>query len=407
MLLFHGGLPRSGKSYESVVKHLIPALKKGRKVYARIDGLNYEKIASVAEISIERCNELLIHLTEDQVETIEDLTFDVGSLIVLDEAQNYWPDARKPLNPKITKFVAEHGHQGLDILLMGQEFTDLHKLWKNRVSQRVDFRKLDMVGKSTKYVWVLSKAIKPQKFEEVSKGTEEYDPKYFGTYKSFEEGAEGAQLYDDKRASIWQHPIFKKWGPIFLVLLAVACWQVYKTWNGGLQKMAGAEEPKKHEKEKAQSSAAPAPTSTASAPQPEQKTATPKDGDIVREMSEKYRLRVSGIIKSAHRQHAVFEWYDESMRVKERMTMLMVAQLGYAVTLDDDMQYATLEKGGSKYVATQFPTESDGRISESKNREIAGYPDRVPPVASSGQPSVPVTGMANGYGVKGPAGNRS
>src|SRR3990172_5966980 len=196
MLIFHGGLPRSGKSFEAVKKHLVPALKSGRHVYARIDGLDYPKIAQVSGISVDRCAELLHHVEEEQVKTIDAMPIPVGSLIVIDEVQNYFPDGRKPLSDGMTKFVAEHGHQGLDILLMGQEFKDMHKLWKNRVSQKVMFNKLDMLGKGDKYRWKLFKAIEPQKFAEVSAGEETYDKEYFGTYKSFVPGAENNQLYD-------------------------------------------------------------------------------------------------------------------------------------------------------------------------------------------------------------------
>lgn len=45
MIIFHEGLPGSGKSYEALVKHIIPSLEKGRKVYARLNGFNYEKVS--------------------------------------------------------------------------------------------------------------------------------------------------------------------------------------------------------------------------------------------------------------------------------------------------------------------------------------------------------------------------
>ncbi|MGL6388160.1 zonular occludens toxin domain-containing protein [Aeromonas hydrophila] len=37
MLIFHEGLPGSGKSYEALVSHIIPRLKDGRTVDAYID----------------------------------------------------------------------------------------------------------------------------------------------------------------------------------------------------------------------------------------------------------------------------------------------------------------------------------------------------------------------------------
>ena len=51
MIIFHEGMPRSGKSYASTKDHIVPALKKGRAIYARLDGLNYPQLAELAEIT--------------------------------------------------------------------------------------------------------------------------------------------------------------------------------------------------------------------------------------------------------------------------------------------------------------------------------------------------------------------
>ncbi|GGI21065.1 zonular occludens toxin family protein [Oxalicibacterium faecigallinarum] len=410
MLLFHGGLPRSGKSYESVVEHLIPAIKKGRKVYARIDGLNFEKIASLAEVTLDRCQDLLQHLTEEQTQHIEQQKFDIGSLIIIDEVQNYWPDKRQPLSAEMTKFVSEHGHQGLDILLMGQEFKDMHKLWKNRVSQKVEFRKLDMVGKAKEYRWILFKAVSPQKFVEVTKGTRPYDEKYFGTYKSFEEGAEGNQLYDDKRANVWNSKAFKLWiplfGAVFLFAIGYLWWAFY---GGGLAEQTTANLPPPPEQKqeiKVPVVAGPPPTVVitqevlpAKEPEPQ------KPIDVIDGLSKKYRLRVSAILRSKNSESAMFEWYDDGLKLKERLSLFTLVKLGYTVFIDEDMRYATLTSAdGRQYLATQFSTENEGRVPDAKIREVAGYPDRqgfTPPTEENRSSSA--GNLADGWGVLGKA----
>ncbi len=406
MLIFHGGLPRSGKSYEAVVEHLIPALKKGRKVYARIDGLNFEKIASLAEISVERCQDLLTHLTEEQTQHIESQSFDTGSLIIIDEVQNYWPDARKALNPVITKFVSEHGHHGLDILLMGQEFKDMHKLWKNRVSQKVEFRKLDMVGKPKEYRWILYKAVKPQDFVEVTKGTRPYDEKFFGTYKSFEPGAEGNQLYDDKRANIWNSKVFRRWIPLFGVVFVAALGYLYWAfYGGGLAGQTTSTLPPSKPV-----TPAPATTPQPAARPPGQTVITDavpaepkKPADLIEDLSKKYRLRVSAILRSSKGESAMFEWYDEGLKLKERMTLFTIVKLGYTVHLDDDMRYAIVSKDQLQFVATQFSTENEGRVPETKLREISGYPDRQPSTQPDSDRTKDAVNLADGWGVLGKA----
>ena len=51
MLVFNEGVPRSGKSYDAVLSHILPALKSGRVVYARVNGLNPDKIADYLGLS--------------------------------------------------------------------------------------------------------------------------------------------------------------------------------------------------------------------------------------------------------------------------------------------------------------------------------------------------------------------
>jgi zona occludens toxin len=408
MLIFHEGLPRSGKSYEAVVEHLLPALRKGRKVYARIDGLNFEKLAELSGITLERCQDLLSELTRDQVKAIDKQEFPIGSLILIDEAQNFWPRQRKPLSPEMIEFVSEHGHKGWDILLMGQSFKDVHTLWTNRTSQIVKFRKLEMVGKPKQYVWILLKAIEANKFEQVSKGTKTYEEKYFGTYKSFEEGAEGNQLYDDKRANVFSHPVFRKWIPLFGLLFCVGCYFIWNAFYGN-----GIIDKDKLKKKTSGAAATSASIKPASAPaKPAEKAPEPKQPDFVRDLTEKYRFRVTAIIKSAKRQHAIFEWYDDALRVRERVTMLTLARMGYSVVLDDDMQYATVTKGKDVYIATQFPSEVDGRVSDATLRDISKQSGSDRDIylidgrnAGVAAPAAhDVVASADGYGVLGRAG---
>ncbi len=411
MLIFHEGLPRSGKSYESVKKHLVPALTGGRKVYARIDGLNYEQIAGLAGITLERCQELLVHLTKEDVKQIDALEFEVGSLIIVDEIQNFYPDTRKNLSEGMTTFVSEHGHAGLDIILMGQYFKDMHKLFKNRTSQKVTFSKLEMVGQPNKYRWKLFKATEPLKFVQVTAGTEEYDKAYFGSYKSFEEGAEATQLYKDSRATIWSSPFFKKYLWYFVVLVGLALWwMVHLFSGGGLQK--GLSGTGKVEESKPYPSHAVAQKPVTAAPAaaaPTQAAEKRYQKDFIQDLSERFRLRVSVIIKSTTKQSAMFEWYDESLRVQERLSMNAVRKMGYVVDLDPDMETATITRDKVRYTATQFPLETVGQTSDVQQREIAGGEgdflliDRRKPHKE--EPAPDVVASADGYGVFGKAGS--
>jgi len=378
MLIFHEGLPGSGKTYEAVAKHLIPALKKGRHVYARIDGLNLDQLATLAGISVDFCRSLCHHVDVEHIKTLEQYDIPVGSLVVIDELQNYFPDSRQKLSDGITQFVAEHRHKGLDIVFMGQDLKDCHKIWRRRVDAKILFSKLDMLG-SKKYRWRMFKAIAPEKFREVSSGEVQYDPAIFGSYKSFEAGAEVAQSYDDKRQSIWHSRMFRRVIPLVVIGGLFAIWYVFDLFKGGgLEKSLAGKTGKTHVAAKVGAPAG-APASPGAAPaaavsQVAKEVERKGERDFVMDLSERYRLRLSGVAKNADRLWVLFEWYDEAFHVKERLTLEAVRSFGYVVSVDDRLETASISKGKMVYVATQFPLASDSRVSDDRVRQIAGLP---------------------------------
>ena len=205
MIIFHEGLPRSGKSYEATKEHIVPALKKGRKVFARINGLNYEKIAELAEITLERCNELLHHITEEQVPTIYQHV-ENDALVIIDELQNFFGSGRAKLSDDMTKFITEHGHRGLDILTMGQAISDCHNLWRKRTQRKIQFLKLDMIGKENSYKWTAFSNRPDAKGEpvwvKINSGVKKYDPQYFGAYLSHQPDTENKDNLQDDRLNL-------------------------------------------------------------------------------------------------------------------------------------------------------------------------------------------------------------
>ena len=60
MIYFHEGLPGSGKSYEAMVHHMIPALRNRRRVVTNIHGINYEKIAGLVGTTVDSLREILV-----------------------------------------------------------------------------------------------------------------------------------------------------------------------------------------------------------------------------------------------------------------------------------------------------------------------------------------------------------
>ncbi|WP_421292420.1 zonular occludens toxin family protein [Aeromonas taiwanensis] len=230
MLIFHEGLPGSGKSYEALVAHIIPRLKDGRTVDAYIEGLNFEKIAELAEITLEECQERLKQITREQVLNIHEHVRD-KSLVIIDEAQNFWPTGRARLPDPIIQFVTEHRHRGLDVVLMGQNLNDVHSMWRNRIDKKFVFMKLDAVGQDKRYSWTAYKgSLRGSgqrtriEFEKLTGGFKVYDPKYFGSYASTTTEDNEMGSYKDDRTNIFKSAKFKYGMPLSLLLFVGGLW---------------------------------------------------------------------------------------------------------------------------------------------------------------------------------------
>ncbi|PMM24922.1 zonular occludens toxin domain-containing protein [Vibrio lentus] len=138
------GRPGSGKSYESVVYHIIPALKEGRKVITNVP-LNLEHFESVfgAEIldlievredSYSRKSGSVRAFSTAQCFTTDEWKNDdgVGALFVIDECHFVLPSQGRGKQATehlsgVLDYLSMHRHYGHDILLMTQSLGKLHK----------------------------------------------------------------------------------------------------------------------------------------------------------------------------------------------------------------------------------------------------------------------------------------
>jgi len=239
MIIFHEGLPGSGKSYEALVKHIIPSLKKGRKVYARLNGFNHEKVSELTGKTVDELKSLYTEVTEEQVHTVFNIV-ENDCLLVIDELQNFFPSGRQKLSDEMTQFIAEHRHKGIDIICMGQALADCHTTWKRRIERKISFLKLSMLGMDKKYRWEMYQgSINGVKgdvvFNKVKNGTENYDPKYFGSYASHQQTTGNTDVYSDDRVNIFKSKQFIFYLPIFLCLVGFAIYFLTGFFNGESQ----------------------------------------------------------------------------------------------------------------------------------------------------------------------------
>lgn len=378
MLIFHEGLPGSGKSFAAMVDHIIPALIKGRHVYAYIEGLDVERIAEAADLPVDQVRDLLHQITRDQVPQIHAHIAN-DSLVVLDELQNFWPSGRQRLDADITQFVTEHRHRGLDILCMGQVLNDCHALWKGRIDTKIVFQKRDAIGKADEYKWSVQKNTGAGKFKETTSGKKKYDAKYFGCYASHTDDTENTATYEDSRANVKNSKAFKAikiYGLVAVVALGFVVWFFVSGGGGMGQKKLDPVASKSAVDPNAIAAAQNAKVVAAQSSVPPAAVDVAKSGDMfsgaaqdyIDQLSDKGRIRLSGTLRSAKRISGYIEWRDGSNRVIEKFAFDELRGLGWYVMISADGGMATLSRPGKTYVATQWPTVDD--------RSAA--PERVP-----------------------------
>tara|TARA_X000001036_G_C20608936_1_gene778192 strand:+ start:320 stop:1429 length:1110 start_codon:yes stop_codon:yes gene_type:complete len=328
MLIFHEGLPGSGKSYEALITHIIPSIQKGRKVFARINGLNYEKIAEITERSEDEVRALLIEITEEQVLDIHEYV-ENDSMVIIDELQNFFPSGRAKLSDGITKFVTEHRHRGLDIVAMGQSISDIHNLWRRRCQRKIQFLKLDMVGQENRYKWTAFQGSLNGKgeiqFTKIKSGTKKYDAKYFGSYASHQADTENTDNYGDDRLNIFKTKTFTTVIPLFLLVVIYAFY--YLTGFFTAEEKVESEDNVVAIEENNQDS-------MANKPSYEKPKERPNEHgfDFLRDLNEQYESKITylderrGIVWDM-----VVVWYDDTGKVIDRMYHTDFVKLGYKV----------------------------------------------------------------------------
>lgn len=372
MIIFHEGLPGSGKSYEAAINQIIPALKKGRKVHAYIEGLNHEKFAEVTGLPLVTIQAQLVQIEKEQVTTIYKHVPN-DCLVVLDELQDFWPARKETLEPGITEFVTQHRHRGIDIVAMGQDHRDCHMLWKRRIDTLISFVKRDAIGQPKAYTWRTHKQ-QGGKFTPIRSGKGDYDAKYFGLYKSHSDGVTDIDVHKDDRANVFKGAAFTLYIPAFLAIVIVSGYYLWGFFHDG-GKMVNGLEAKKNVNPSIQVSQQAPPMSPPPAmplqakeqgdtqQQPKQKAV--EYGAFIEKYLEQYRLRLSAYLVSSDkkRMYAQIDFYDGD-RIKDRFSHVQLAEFGYIV--EPKAFGVLITKDGKSYPATSWPLDIQRNVSDRK-----------------------------------------
>lgn len=258
------GIPGSGKSYEAVVYHVLPALEKGRKVITNLP-LDVERFAAInpdyrALLEVRKfaqptrgtwdanaANRGELAFVMGDVKPVEDVEIfghvwdfwdewkgegGIGPLYVIDECHVCFPTARRggQGTPKdVVQWFKIHRHYGADVLLMTQSFRDIEPSITSLIATLIKVRKADVLGKKNKYI---RKVHAGYRGGLVSEDQRDYKAQFFGLYKSH---TQGGAVVEAQASDVT--PFVAKWRrgtAIFWVLAIAYC--VYAFWPSAEKK---------------------------------------------------------------------------------------------------------------------------------------------------------------------------
>jgi len=377
MIVFNEGLPGSGKSYDAVLTHILPALRAGRHVYARLNGLDdagrRAKIAAHLGVPPERVDELLHHVTDDEVGKIGELV-QKNALIVIDECHEFYVASREALPAEKERLFAMHRHEGLDIVLMSQFYKRLHSAVRGRVERKAIFTKLNVAKMKDRYKVEHWQAVAPDKYEKVDSTLCKYDPAIFPLYKSVADGTTNLEVYEAGSVPVWRK--IRLAGIIVVPLALWGCWKLAMFFSGhsGLVPQA-----------KPVASAATSVDSAGvrrapSVRQDDVKKARydvsgmPPEIAYVFDLANQARARMAAIYFVEGRAYAegIVEFRADQQHVLERISLQELRELGFIVTARH--WGASIGWRGQRIVATAWPIDMPDRISDETNRDIDSRP---------------------------------
>jgi zona occludens toxin len=366
MIVFHEGLPGSGKSYEACGMHILPAIEKGRRVVTNIEGINHEKFSELSGVPLPYVIEKLQCIyTPDVDEQRQAFLEHSGkdALIVLDEVQNLFPSERQKLSDEWNRYITEHRHDGLDIVLMGQDRRDCHSMWRRRIQRVITFNKLSAVGMDNRYRWAVLEATRPEKYKETTSGTRTYDPKYFGLYKSHTDGTDNKNVYADKRATVFAGKTLRVGVPVFVVVLFFAI--------SSLGGFFDPDQPLDNQDNAPQTVDTASPTQPLTKPKPKPKpepkaqeeSEVPPALDIFDEYARKHRIRLAAVLVGDDKPDKFFAQVDilnSSYHRQEVFTAQGLRDMGWQLSYRDSGLY--IKKGNTVHIARPWPIDKFGKV---------------------------------------------
>lgn len=419
MFVYNEGVPRSGKSYDTMKNHVLPALKKRRHVWARMNGLEdsdqerRQKIADYLGMTIGEVNHLLHHVDTDKVvstfSAFQDKETGVWSIpedlknavIVIDEIHEFYVKKRNALPPEQSQFFALLGQNGSDGVLMTQCISELHPAVFGRVEKKNGFQKLTAVGLKGKYQQNYYQTVAPTKFKLVGSKTFSYDPAIFPLYKGYADGvdADSIEPYSAGSTNVWKSMATR--AAVFGVIGLVSVAGLLYFFKGGGESMVK-DAPAAHVapvpvgvvyQESPTVSPAPTPVKSAAKVVIDEFKDLNDEQRYVAELSDRGRIRLTARAEIGGRVLAVVSWVTPEGVPVESLSLVDLEALGMQVS---PMAYGIkLQAGKHTFIATPWPLAAPVRETEAKlyNTTSAGGAADIASVASEGGGTTVPPGM--------------
>jgi len=394
MIIFNEGVPRAGKSYDAVKSHILPALKKGRTVYARLNGLRHDRIAQHLGMDEEVINDQLVLVdTKDVASTFVCTQDDTGkwciddrfkdALVVIDEVHEFYVNERKPLAPPVENFWALLGQNGGDAVIMTQWINRLHSAVKARIERKNTFQKLTAVGMKNKYRVTYYHTTSPGKFEKVGGTTLKYEAVIFPLYDGYAPGAENTEVYEEGGKSVWAAMAVK--GIIMLVVAGVGLYFFAGFFTGGSGNKGQAQQPQQAAQRASSGVGQVSPvagvTKAVEAKPDPMADLTPEQQYIVK-LGETARIRLGMLAQVPSGDRAWIQWIStDGNQVVEQLEMTQIRALGFRVTVETYGVRIAAKKHVA--IATAWPYEQPIREREARLYNLSRDGDPTGPAPAS------------------------
>lgn len=387
MLVFNEGVPRAGKSYDAVKNHILPTLKKGRRVFARLNGLHHERIAEHLGMPVDEIHRLLVLVDTKDVPTtfmctkhpetgqwcIPDEFKD--SLVVIDEVHEFYVAQRNQLPDAVENFWALLGQNGGDAVIMTQWINRVHQAVRARIERKNVFQKLTAVGLKSRYRVTYWHTTSPGKYEKVGGKTEKYDPKIYPLYHGYAVGSDNTEVYEEGGTNVWKALAFK--GTIMGVVGLLGAYvfiNFFLTGGGMIPEEEVAEQGAPSgmvAAPAASSNPAPAmPGLSVKAPAADPLAGLSSEQRYVAALSEKNRIRLALTATFGDRQVGMVEWVDSSGNTVDQLSFDALVALGYRIKIAS--YGARLAAGDFETIATPWPREVPVREQDARLYRMDG-----------------------------------